>query len=61
MLLAIRPWKPVDNAYIEAFRSRLRDECLNQYWLLDLSDARLTIERWRVSHNTERPHRPSAG
>ncbi len=53
----IRPGKPVDNAYIEAFNSRLRDECLNQYWFLDLADARRIIERWRISYNTARPHR----
>ncbi len=53
----IRPGKPVDNAYIEAFNGRLRDECLNQYWFLNLADARRIIERWRISYNTDRPHR----
>ena len=53
----IRPGKPVDNAFIEAFNGRLRDECLNQHWFLSLADARFTIERWRVSYNTARPHR----
>lgn len=53
----IRPGKPVENAFIESFNGRLRDECLNQYWFLTLPDARCTIERWRVSYNTARPHR----
>ena len=53
----IRPGKPVENAFIESFNGRLRDECLNQRWFLSLSDARHVIERWRVSYNTARPHR----
>lgn len=53
----IRPGKPVENAFIESFNGRLRDECLNQHWFLSLSDARRTIESWRVSYNTARPHR----
>lgn len=53
----IRPGKPVDNAFVEAFNSRLRDECLNQHWFLTLADARVTIEGWRLSYNTARPHR----
>lgn len=48
-LVFIRPGKPVDNAYIEAFNGRLRDECLNQHWFLNLNDARHRIERWRVT------------
>lgn len=52
----IRPGKPVENAYIESFNGRLRDECLNQHWFLSLHDARRTIERWRVEYNEARPH-----
>lgn len=51
-----RPGKPVDNTFIEAFNGRLRDECLNQHWFLSLADAQRTIERWRISYNTTRPH-----
>ena len=51
-----RPGKPTDNAFIEAFNSRFRLECLNQHWFLDLADARRTIEAWRVHYNTVRPH-----
>ena len=53
----IRPGKPVENAYIESFNGRVRDECLNQHWFLSLSDARRIIEMWRESYNTARPHR----
>jgi putative transposase len=57
----IRPGKPVENAFIESFNGRLRDECLNQHWFLSLPDARRTIEAWRISYNTARPHRGLAG
>jgi putative transposase len=52
----IEPGKPVQNAVIESFNGRFRDECLNSYWFTDLADARRTIEAWRVDYNTERPH-----
>ena len=51
-----RPGKPTDNAFIEAFNSRFRDECLNQHWFVSIEEARATIEAWRVDYNTERPH-----
>ena len=52
----IDPGKPVQNAYIESFNGKFRDECLNEHWFVDLSDARGTIEGWRRSYNQERPH-----
>ncbi len=52
----IRPGKPVENAFIESFNGRIRQECLNQHWFLDLDDARRTIEAWQSSYNTNRPH-----
>ena len=52
----IRPGKPNENAYIESFNGRFRDECLNEHWFLSLAHARLVIEAWRVEYNTERPH-----
>ena len=52
----IRPGKPVDNAYIESFNGRFRDECLNQHWFMSLSHARTTIEEWRNDYNLQRPH-----
>jgi putative transposase len=51
-----RPGKPTDNAYIEAFNSRFRQECLNAYWFLSLEDAKSKIEDWRIEYNTVRPH-----
>jgi hypothetical protein len=51
-----RPGKPTDNAHIEAFNGRLRQECLNQHWFLSLDDAREKIEAWRTSYNETRPH-----
>ena len=51
-----RPGKPTDNAFIEAFNSRFRDECLNLYWFDSLEEAQTTIEAWRVDYNTDRPH-----
>jgi putative transposase len=52
----IRPGKPVENAYIESFNGRFRDECLNEHWFLTMAHARRAIEAWRVEYNTERPH-----
>ncbi len=52
----IEPGKPVQNAYIESFNGRLRDECLNEHWFLSLADARRTIEEWRIDYNRHRPH-----
>lgn len=52
----IRPGKPVENAYIESFNGRFRDECLNEHRFLTLAQTREIIERWRIEYNTERPH-----
>ncbi len=51
-----RPGKPTDNAFIESFNGRFRDECLNQHWFLSLEDAQAKIEDWRIEYNTIRPH-----
>lgn len=51
-----RPGRPTDNAFIEAFNSRLRAECLNASWFLSLADARTRIEEWRIDYNEDRPH-----
>ncbi|MGB9332439.1 MAG: IS3 family transposase [Steroidobacteraceae bacterium] len=55
-LSSIRPGKPVENAYIESFNGRFRDECLNEHWFLTMAHARRAIEAWRIEYNTERPH-----
>jgi putative transposase len=52
----IQPGKPVQNAYIESFNGRLRDECLNANWFTSLNDARRKIETWRRDYNEQRPH-----
>ena len=52
----IDPGKPTQNAYIESFNGKFRDECLDQNWFTDLADARGKIETWRVEYNTVRPH-----
>lgn len=53
----IEPGKPVQNAYIESFNGKFRDECLNQHWFLNLEDAKKEIELWRKDYNENRPHR----
>lgn len=55
-LYFIRPGKPVENAFIESFNGKFRDECLNENWFTDLRDAREKIERWRIDYNNHRPH-----
>src|SRR6185437_12367462 len=52
----IAPGKPVQNAFVESFNSRLRDECLNEHVFLSLAEARTTIEAWRDDYNHRRPH-----
>ena len=52
----IDPGKPIQNAYIESFNARLRDECLNQHWFVSLEEARRVIEQWREDYNQQRPH-----
>ena len=52
----IEPGKPVQNAFIESFNSRLRDECLNEHVFLTLAEARQIIEMWRQDFNRNRPH-----
>ena len=46
-----RPGKPTDNAFVESFNRRSRDECLNTHWFLSLADARSTIDAWRRVYN----------
>jgi putative transposase len=51
-----RPGKPTDNAFVEPFNGRFRDECLNTHWFLSLADARSKIDAWRRDYNECRPH-----
>lgn len=52
----IDPGKPVQNAFIESFNSRFRDECLNEEIFHNLEDAKKKIEKWRRYYNGKRPH-----
>ncbi len=51
-----RPGKPTDNAFIESFNGRVRQECLNENWFLSIEDAQQKVEEWRQEYNNERPH-----
>ena len=55
-LCFIRPGKPIENAYVESFNGKFRDECLNEHWFLNMVDAQAVIEAWRLDYNTVRPH-----
>ena len=57
----IEPGKPNQNAYIESFNGRLRDECLNEHWFPSLLHARTEIETWRREYNEERPKKALGG
>lgn len=54
--LYIQPGKPMQNGYIESFNGKLRDECLNENWFINLQEAKQIIEKWREDYNQERPH-----
>lgn len=56
MLHHIQPGKPMQNGHVESFNGRLRDECLNASWFLNLADAKRKIETWRLEYNADRPH-----
>ena len=55
-MMSMRPGKPTDNAFIEAFNGRFRSECLNAHWFMTLDDARSKLEDWRRYYNERRPH-----
>ena len=60
-LFLIEPGKPNQNAYIESFNGRFRDECLNEHWFTSLQHARVVVETWRREYNEERPKRSLGG
>jgi putative transposase len=60
-LRLIEPGKPNQNAYIESFNGRLRDECLNEHWFTTLAHAQVVIEAWRREYNEERPKKGLGG
>ena len=55
-LLHIQPGKPTQNAHVESFHGRLREECLTVSWFQNLFDARRKIAAWRKEYNEERLH-----
>ena len=57
----VAPGKPMQNAFVESFNGRLRDECLNENIFSNLAEARKIIENWRIDYNTERPHTSLGG
>jgi putative transposase len=60
-LRLIEPGKPNQNAYVESFNGRLRDECLNEHWFTSLAHARAVIEAWRCEYNEQRPKKSLGG
>lgn len=60
-LRLIEPGKPNQNAYVESFNGRFRDECLNEHWFLTLEHAKVLIEAWRKEYNEERPKKALGG
>jgi len=52
----IRPGKPIENAFIESFNGKFRDECLSLHWFTSLTDAQHVIDAWRHDYNAVRPH-----
>jgi putative transposase len=57
----IAPGKPTQNAFVESFNGRLRDECLNETLFTSLAQARAILEAWRRDYNTVRPHSKLGG
>ena len=51
-----RPGKPTDNPFIESFKGRLREECLNENWFVSVVDAQDKLDTWRLDYNRYRPH-----
>lgn len=60
-LKLIEPGKPNQNAYVESFNGRLRDECLNEHWFTSLQHARVVIEDWQREYNERRPKKSLGG
>lgn len=48
--------KPMQNAFVESFNGKFRDECLNEEWFLTINNARKNIEEWNNEYNSERVH-----
>jgi hypothetical protein len=57
----IQPGKPVQNAFVESFNGKFRDECLNASWFVSLADAIQAIAAWRLDYTRHRPHSALGG
>ena len=57
----IAPGKPTQNAFVESFNGRLRDECLNEELFSSMSDARERLATWQTDYNQCRPHTSLGG
>jgi putative transposase len=57
----IAPGKPTQNAFVESFNGRLRDECLNETLFTSMAQARALLAAWRQDYNTVRPHSKLGG
>lgn len=55
-LCFIEPGKPVQNAFIESFNGKFRDECLNEHYFSSILEAQAIVEAWRQDYNQVRPH-----
>ena len=55
-VIHIQPGKPTQNARVESFHRRLREECLRVSWFQNLFDAKKKIAAWKIEYNEERPH-----
>ena len=57
----IAPGKPTQNAFVESFNGKLRDECLNETIFTSLRHARIVLANWRADYNHVRPHSALGG
>jgi len=55
-LIYIEPGKPIQNACMESFNDKFRDECLNEHYFITLEQTKAITSNWRIEYNTERPH-----
>ena len=55
-LRLVEAGKPTQNAYVESFNGKFRDECLNEHWFRSLTEARDVVASWRTDYNQCRPH-----
>lgn len=55
-LAFIQPGKPTQNAFVESFNGKFRNECLNQHWFRSIEEAKQIINEWRYHYNNKRPH-----